>query len=542
MTFEELKSELEKHPAINEVRRGYSLKNGWISDEESVVVSVKSEFPFTEIDEQSITDLQSEVGIPVEVEYTSPEDLFELEESSPLSTEFFSLLNKNATNRKSRYGNITYEPPRGENLNPTEDASEIICSVSPDSGWDLLLAFLRDAKGEVTIGMYDFTAPHILDEIEKGFNENITSLNLVIQEKAHIGSGTKKDDLPEHEVIQRLKEKYKDKFNFEYAHVTGKTRIFGGYYHIKVATDGKKFWLSSGNWQSSNVPKHFPAKYNSQSPWYISTYNREWQVIVKSEELAKKFEKYLKHDLEESRIKNRIPKHKSLESFSFRPEIFVPIGLLTPYMEEKVLEKATYYDPLKLEFSNSNKVKIHPLLTPDNFIQEIKSLLETANTSISFQNQALSINKTNEEEFMELLQVMVDKQNHGVDVRIILRGEFIGRGKLERLKAKGFNMNKIRLQDRCHTKGIIIDSKICVVGSHNFSNSGTTINRDASLVFYSSEISDYYENIFNYDWEYLTHQKVRLGDRKSTPRIASPLESTPPGMVRMSWDEFYGEL
>ena len=542
MNFNTLKKELEKHPSINEVRKGFSLKNEWLSDEEAIVVSIKPEFPFTVGDEESIIALSDSVGIPIEIEYSSPNDLFELEDDSPISTEFFSEINKNATNNLSQYGNITYEPPVGVNLNPTTDATSVVCSVSPDSGWDLLRDFLREAEGEVTIGMYDFTAPHILEEIEQNFNENITALNLVIQEKANFGSGTKKDDLPENEVIKRLQEKYGNKFNYEYAHVKGKTRIFGGYYHIKVATDRNRFWLSSGNWQSSNVPEYSPAKDNSQSPWYISKYNREWQVKISSKDLAEKFDKFLKHDLHESRKKNQIFRQKGLQSVSFRPEVFVPLSLLTSYGEEKILEKAKYFDPLIINLDEGRSINIQPLLTPDNFIQEIKKLLESANSSISFQNQALSINKNNNQEFMDLLQVMVDKQNQGVDVRIIIRGEFIERAKLERLKTKGFDMSKVRLQDRCHTKGIIVDSKICVVGSHNFSNSGTTINRDASLIFHDKKISEYYEQIFEYDWSNLTYQKVRIGQNKYTPRIAMPNESAPPGMIKMSWDEFYGEL
>jgi len=52
----------------------------------------------------------------------------------------------------------------------------------------------------------------------------------------------------------------------------------------------------------------------------------------------------------------------------------------------------------------------------------------------------------------------------------------------------------------CHTKGILVDSRSTLVGSHNWTNEGTTYNRDASLLFDDPEVTAYFEQVFSHDW------------------------------------------
>ena len=49
----------------------------------------------------------------------------------------------------------------------------------------------------------------------------------------------------------------------------------------------------------------------------------------------------------------------------------------------------------------------------------------------------------------------------------------------------------MRFQPACHNKTIIVDGKVVMFGSHNWSNEGVMTNRDASLIFYDEEIAAY---------------------------------------------------
>jgi phosphatidylserine/phosphatidylglycerophosphate/cardiolipin synthase-like enzyme len=96
-----------------------------------------------------------------------------------------------------------------------------------------------------------------------------------------------------------------------------------------------------------------------------------------------------------------------------------------------------------------------------------------------------------------------------LDVRFIFRNIGPIRKKLESLQAAGFNMNRIRTQSGCHTKGIIIDSDTILVGSHNITNQGVQVNRDASLLIEDAGIAQYFERIFLHDWEKLSRPTIR---------------------------------
>jgi hypothetical protein len=52
----------------------------------------------------------------------------------------------------------------------------------------------------------------------------------------------------------------------------------------------------------------------------------------------------------------------------------------------------------------------------------------------------------------------------------------------------------------CNNKLVIVDGRMCLVGSANWSESGVTRNREACLLIDSSEIAGYYQQIFQSDW------------------------------------------
>jgi phosphatidylserine/phosphatidylglycerophosphate/cardiolipin synthase-like enzyme len=151
---------------------------------------------------------------------------------------------------------------------------------------------------------------------------------------------------------------------------------------------------------------------------------------------------------------------------------------------------------------------VQPLLTPDNYAENVLKLIESARTSLYFQNQYIKVSKENADEFVALLDALKNKMEEIKNVKIILRDIADTRPMLEALQAYGFEMTRVRLQKACHNKGIIVDSKIVCLGSHNWSGDGTVYNRDASLIFYNADIAKYYEEIFLYDWNNLARQKT----------------------------------
>jgi hypothetical protein len=496
------------------VRDGYVFRNGWITPDPAVVVVLRDRAAGTP---QELGLPSQYFGIPVEVRAAGPWDLASAEGKLEIL---------------EGLPHTTYKKPTGFTLEEVHEKMSVICHVSPDAGWPTLRDFLQGTKNRLTAGVYNFTAPHIIDGVSEAMSEAPGTLSLIMQANESLTGPAKENDIPEKKTVARYrKELGEDRFHFAWSSV-GKDHQFATAYHIKVAVrDGKAFWLSSGNWQSSNQPDHEIAV--GDPSWdLLLQHNRDWHIVIENANLAKQFEEYLLYDLKNAQA------DAAVEALAPPTAYF----LVDEAVEERVpAGRPTYFTPLKI----NRKVRVRPLLTPDNYQEHVLALINTAERRLLFQNQSLSLlgmdkngEDKNDERFAALADALLAKQKEGVDVRIIIRGEFAPVGPLEQLQKRGFDMSKVRLQNRCHTKGIIVDGARVLIGSHNWTNQGTLVNRDASVIFEDEEIAQYFEEIFWFDWKSLTRQSV--GGRRA--RRADDVAEVPAGMRRMSWQEIvYGD-
>src|SRR5262249_43803764 len=147
-------------------------------------------------------------------------------------------------------------------------------------------------------------------------------------------------------------------------------------------------------------------------------------------------------------------------------------------------------------------LKVQPLLSPDNYARHTLDLIQSARRSLYIQNQYIKVAKPgqNAAEFTAILDAIVHAIRDQVDVRIIVRDLPDTRTQLEALHEYGVSLDHVKVLKATHTKGVIVDSSVVMVGSHNWSNDGVLYNRDASLIFYDAGIAKFYEEVFLYDW------------------------------------------
>jgi hypothetical protein len=333
-----------------------------------------------------------------------------------------------------------------------------------------------------------------------------------------------------------------DKFKHVFASV-GPGKLIPSAYHIKVASrDGKEFWLSSGNWKDSNQADIDPAGEDSISVGPLRQHNREWHAVIANAKLARMFQKYIEFDFREAR---RVPLEEAIEVAL--PDVFVPEQAFMEALERAI--RPRYFDPLVLD----RELEIQPLLTPDRdsrgnrlFMTHALRMMEKGTQKIYVENQSFNMLEDNNDEFENFFGLLRDKERANVDVRIIFRdGREFGDANgpkqqrlLERLKDFGLNTDLIRVQRRCHTKGIIVDSKEVLLGSHNLTNEGSLFNRDASLLVRDPQVAAYFEKIFLFDWEFLATQEA--DELVGGIRVAQPGEETPVGFRRISLAELLG--
>ena len=419
----------------------------------------------------------------------------------------------------------TYEPLDPPDLPVVDEEMEATICVSPEAGWSQLKQFLAGTGQRLTVAMYQFTAPHIFKAVEEAVTPPGREFELVLHPipEPPARSGVKAEELDEKSgVLKPLNEELQNRFQFSWATLKSNQHpdgLWASAYHIKVAVrDGNSLWLSSGNWQSSNQPDADPfADPRSVPAGFQRKYNRDYHAILRNEQLARIYEKYIKRDHDLTAAGAPVP-------FAI-PEVFVPVEEEAP---EAVAFAAPpqFFEPLHL----NRRIKVQPLLTPDNFAVHILELIKGAQESVWFQNQYINFRDDGDDfpEFQALVGALKDKVDAGKDVRIICR-DLMKQSSLDVLIALGFPREVIRFQPACHNKTIIVDRKAVAFGSHNWSNEGVKTNRDASLIFFDEEIADFLAGVYEYDWE-------RLATAKPGPnrtRVARNGEQTPAGMRRV---------
>ena len=514
---------LASRPDVLGVRLGYCFKNGRITSERALVVTVRKKKSVAELKNAQLEELPTSFGdLKVQVSDPTIAELI-MAEKGLAAAEALAL------NVDAIAAEITYKKPANPGLKRVKARMKVNVHVGPDAGWLRLKEFLEGTRRTLTVGMYDFGARHIAQAIETaGKRRGFKGMMLTLQPGQSVGTGTKANDFTDQQAVDELRDALGSKFKNAWIKIGLANGWVASSYHIKVAVrDSTAFWLSSGNWQSSNQPDADPLK----KPWkrsWLSEYNREWHAIVEHPGLAAEFERYLQHDF--------------TNNVGVGPEAFVLPDLLMP--EEAFLptlaEKTTafkYFDPLV----ETRVFDVQPLLTPDNYFDHTLKLIEGAEDELLIQNQTFNAPKANHAKLREFLSAVRARQKAGVDVRIIFRiiSKPDARKNLEALQEFGFDMDRIKVQKNCHTKGIIVDRRRVLLGSQNLSEQGITLNRDASLLFEDVKLAKYFADIFEHDWTNLASDSIDI----MPPGIElAGAGAAPAGFEKVSVEEYLESL
>jgi hypothetical protein len=487
------------------------------------------------------TELQTKFGVPFTVIDATVEEQLTVAQKAPVSfgTPGGSMVSALETLLKGEAvldflppKTGSYKEPDKPNLPLVNETMEMTICVSPEAGWSELETFLGETESTLTVAMYQFTAPHIFKAIEDAVTPAKRKFELILHPvpEKPAKSGVKANDLNEQEdVIDPLDEKMKQRFEQTWATLVSKKNpegLFASAYHIKVAVrDSTAVWLSSGNWQSSNQPDVHPFVENPDDlpAGFQRKYNRDYHAIIKNDKLASIYEFYTKRDFELSAAQADQDVSFALPDLSPQPDLFVPIAPDEPVDFAKAPQ---LFKPLQL----NRKVSVQPLLTPDNYAENALKLIKSAKKSVWFQNQYINFRGTDDDfaEFKLLVGALKDKIDDNIEVRIICR-DMMKQESLDVLIALDFPKEVFRFQPACHNKTIIVDGKVVMFGSHNWSNEGVKTNRDASLIFDDQEIAEYLAKVYDYDWTTL----ATAHPTKSRPRVAQAGEATPAGFKRV---------
>ena len=151
-----------------------------------------------------------------------------------------------------------------------------------------------------------------------------------------------------------------------------------------------------------------------------------------------------------------------------------------------------------------------PVFSPDTSYETICDMIDSARESIYIEQ--LYIYRDWDNRINPFVERLVNKSNHGVDVKVILNynpnyetsndKNNLTKQYLEKHGAEvKFIYTNWSYFSNVHNKGMIVDNKSVLIASINWNENSVTCNREAGIIIENEEIAKYYSSVFFYDWE-----------------------------------------
>jgi phosphatidylserine/phosphatidylglycerophosphate/cardiolipin synthase-like enzyme len=430
----------------------------------------------------------------------------------------------------------------GFSFGPVEEPMVVRAHVGPEYSWDELKAFLDGANDRLVSAMYEFHGEHIKNAIEARL-QNGASLTMVLDNATFSEVRNEDEEFDRVSVFKRWKTLFKERFERVVA-PERETGLISDAYHIKVTVrDDDTFWLSSGNWKMGSSQPVITEEERGNADEVDIRGNREWHVVIHNPTLAERFRNHILQDFKRSRDLGGGEIPRTREAIDRIVDIAIeeaPVEERRP--PERILKPRTV----------ARSMRVTPLLTPDQegavYSEAVLGLINSARNSLLFQIPyiAMPSNPDADRGYVDsLIEALTHKLNTLDDARVLLRG---GGSKFSApmhaawyFKSKGVDIGeRLRSIENHHTKGMIVDGERVLIGSHNWSKQGVTLNRDASLIFDDGEVASYYADAFEIDWARANPIKPKRFVRSEAVLEALGVEP-PPGYRRMRLSELLKE-
>ncbi|MGY3133455.1 phosphatidylserine/phosphatidylglycerophosphate/cardiolipin synthase-like enzyme [Bradyrhizobium sp. USDA 4501] len=354
-------------------------------------------------------------------------------------------------------------------------AAPLSCSafeaaVSPDCTYRLISAALEEAKHTLLVYVYEIHAEYLVDLVKQAHAKG-AKVRLMYDR-----GGTHAE---ERDVLDALDD---TGFEIKPAPSSGGRGVFTVCHQKFVVIDGKTVVVESANWAETSIPL-----IEDGDPFKKG--NREWMLRMDDAEIAKFFTSVFDADWE-------IPDLGEAGALVSVDEDDVTGSLMVP--AELVARPQKTFDIDKF----NGATNVMPIFSPDNYFDVISALLEKAEKSIILQQQyVLAGDKVD-----DLLQIVAERREKGVDVRIMASATFPKNWNLtiETLDAVGLKdcLKALNLKffTHLHNKGVIVDRTHVAVSSTNWSANSITKAREAGVLLTSPHLAGYYAGVFDEDW------------------------------------------
>ena len=349
-------------------------------------------------------------------------------------------------------------------------ASAATCAVSPESSYLFLKDAIGESKKSLLLYIYDVSAPYLIDLLAAAKKRKV---KIRAMYDANFG-GTAE--------LAALK-KVASARNVKAAPSKGDRSVFTVCHQKFVVIDGQTVVVESANWAKSSVPE-------IKTSGKFKKANREWFIRFDDANIAQWFTDLFNAD------------------FGIKPVAVRAAAVEANIEFEDVIMAALVKPPAKLfpsqQVSDPEAV-VTPIVSPDNYLKEVKALLKAAEKSICLQQQYILAGKG----IKDLLEIIAQKAGQVPESRI---ADYHQRHVRQELGGDQENVEATNMLDslralnpgpftHCHNKGVIVDDQAVVVSSTNWSENSVLRAREAGVLVRSKKIAAYYRDVFDLDWK-----------------------------------------
>jgi phosphatidylserine/phosphatidylglycerophosphate/cardiolipin synthase-like enzyme len=360
-----------------------------------------------------------------------------------------------------------FDPDRWPEFDfPVLPVATATVAVSPDCSFRFLKKAIDSAQSTLLLYIYNVGAAYMLELLAAAKARGVKIRAM------YDGTQNGADELAALKKVGKVKA----------APAGGSRKVFTVCHQKFLVIDKKIVVVESANWSKTSVPQATAAGSFKKG-------NREWFIRIDDADVAKWFTKLFEADF-------AIPEDTGLEATPFPPPLPGFSVAAATQKPGQVFDFQSISDPA---------ATVQPIISPNNYLSEVKTLLKSATKSIYLQQQYVLAGHG----VKDLVQIMSQKKtdNPDFDIRVISSATFPANwaktmatldaggllGTLKAINPKSFT--------HCHNKGVIVDDQAVLVSSTNWSMNSITRAREAGVLVRSAKITEYYKDVFLLDWE-----------------------------------------
>ncbi|MFW9850671.1 MAG: phosphatidylserine/phosphatidylglycerophosphate/cardiolipin synthase family protein, partial [Candidatus Thorarchaeota archaeon] len=377
---------------------------------------------------------------------------------------------------------IVTQPAGAFSFEIFENTMNVTTFASPDGSKDELWHFLNSAEESIYVEIYGINNPRILDLLHSLHDAKPSLEMKFLLGEGSLGYTSQNDYVANNLTLLGYPVRWTSSTNFTYAH------------QKFVIIDNETTIVHSGNWAKTSFPEP------------DGKANREWSIAITDSDVTGFYRSVFDADW-----RNGTDYDAGTDG----------TGTALTY----TYSTSTYQEPFATPGEFSGPMKVTPIVSPDTSLQGILYCINAAKYTLDIQIPYFT-NVGDSGSVDQIIDAILAARARGVTVRVIseesydwaiVEATFIEHGiPITWQDTRWFTAN--------HNKGIIVDGKIVLVSSINYSDGSINENREAGIIIENEEVAQWFQEIYDFDWGIADGDSMNKTNLYWEPNIPSHLD------------------